>query len=70
MYLKETYLDGVILERSSPIVLMTLRPHTQSPILIPTPPNIRIQIGVSAFCKALPSVPIIQILTRGPMALL
>lgn len=30
-------LDGVILVKSSPIVLITLRPMTHKPILIPTP---------------------------------
>lgn len=33
-----THLDGVILVRSSPIVLMTRRPQIHSPNEMPTPP--------------------------------
>lgn len=32
------YLDGVMGVRSFPMVWITLRPHTQSPVQMPTPP--------------------------------
>ena len=32
------YLDGVIGDRFSPIVLMTRLPHTAKPTMMPTPP--------------------------------
>ena len=54
-YRRQTCLDGVILVKFSPIVLMTLCPHAQRPILIPTPPYSMIQNGDSLFCMTLPS---------------
>lgn len=64
------YLEGVVLARSSPRVLMTRLPHTHSPMMIPTPPYTRIQMGVWVFWAALPSEPIIHRATRGPIELL
>lgn len=64
------YLEGVVLARSSPRVLMTRLPHTHSPMMIPAPPYTRIQMGVWVFWAALPSVPIIHRATRGPIELL
>lgn len=40
------YLEGVMGVRSRPMVWMTLRPHTQSPAQMPTPPYSRSQMGV------------------------
>ena len=56
--------------KSSPRVLMTLLPHTHRPMMMPAPPYSKIQMGVWAFCPALPSVPIIHRATNGPMELL
>ena len=64
------YLEGVILVRLSPIVSMTLLPHTQRPNMIPAPPYTRIHMGVAACCRALPCVAIIHTEMRGPMELL
>jgi hypothetical protein len=41
-------LDGVILVKSSPTVLITRRPNIHRPSDIPTPPYNRIHTGVSA----------------------
>lgn len=64
------YLEGVILARSSPIVLITFRPSTTKPKDIPKPPYSRIQIGVAACCETSPVVAINHNDTRGPIALL
>ena len=64
------YLDGVILVRSSPIVLMTRRPRIHRPREIPTPPYTRIQRGVAAFSWTTPWLPMSHRDTRGPIALL
>lgn len=40
------YLEGVMGVRSRPMVWMTLRPHTHSPMQMPTPPYRRSQMGV------------------------
>ena len=65
-----TYLEGVILVRSSPMVFITLLPHNHSPIEIPAPPYNKIQIGVAAFPWTTPVVPVSHRETRGPIALL
>lgn len=67
-----THVDGVILARSSPIVLMTLLPQTHRPMVIPRPPKNRIQMGAGVTSLELHDgvVPINQMLTSGPMALL
>jgi hypothetical protein len=52
----EQYLEGVMGVRSLPKVCMTLRPHTQSPALIPTPPYRSSQMGVGSADSTLPLV--------------
>ena len=64
----EYYLDGVILVKSSPIVLITLLPQTQRPIEMPTPPKISNQIGVAASDSILPSLYTKYSAISGPMA--
>jgi hypothetical protein len=68
--LVRTYLDGVILVRSSPMVFMTRRPQVQRPREMPTPPYSRIQMGVLALAITWPVVPVSHRDTRGPIALL
>lgn len=42
------YLEGVMGVRSLPMVWMTLRPHTHSPMQMPTPPYSNSQMGVGS----------------------
>ena len=65
-----TNLLGVIFVRSSPMVLITRRPHTNKPIEIPTPPYRRIHQGVEALGIAAPDAATNHRLTNGPTALL
>lgn len=46
---RSLYLEGVMGVRSLPMVWITLRPHTQRPAQIPTPPYSRSQMGVAIF---------------------
>jgi len=64
------YLEGVIGDRFSPIVLMTLLPQTLRPTMIPTPPYIKIQRGIEACLVTVPWWYINQSEMTGPMALL
>lgn len=64
------YLEGVIGVRSRPIVWMTLRPHTQSPAQMPTPPYSSSQIGVGLWDTTEPLSYTSHSATRGPIALL
>ena len=48
------YLEGVIGVRSSPTVLITRRPHTNSPMHMPTPPYTRIQTGIRTLSCIMP----------------
>lgn len=65
-----TYVDGVILDRSSPMVLITRRPQIHSPNEMPTPPYTKIQIGMGAFWDTFCSWAITHTPTKGPIALL
>lgn len=60
--------DGVILERSLPIVWMTRLPQTQRPMLIQIPPYKRMYQGVGP--SWLPCSKSNMMATSGPMALL
>ena len=64
------YLEGVIGDRFSPIVLMTRLPQTLRPRMMPTPPYMRIQIGMDACLTTVPSWYINQSEITGPIALL
>lgn len=55
-FVDKTYVEAVILVKSLPIVSMTRRPHNHKPIEMPTPPNTRMYIGVSAVCNTVPSL--------------
>lgn len=66
----ESYLDGVMGVRSLPMVLITLRPSTQSPAQMPTPPNRSSQMGVGKLDSTDPLSYSSQMATRGPIALL
>lgn len=63
-------LDGVILVRSSPSVLMTRRPRIHNPSEMPKPPNNRMKMGVGSAVETSPVVPINHRDTSGPIALL
>lgn len=65
-----SYLEGVIGVRSLPMVWITLRPHTQSPAQIPTPPYRSNHIGVGAVDTTEPLSYTSQRATSGPIALL
>lgn len=65
-----SYLDGVMGVRSLPMVLITLRPSTQSPAQMPTPPNRSSQMGVGKLDTTDPLSYSSQMATRGPIALL
>lgn len=56
--------------RSFPMVWITLRPHTQSPMQMPTPPYRSSQIGVGEFDSTEPLSYRSQRATSGPIALL
>ena len=64
------YLEGVMGVKSSPMVLMTLRPQTHRPMEIPAPPITSIQMGTSTFGKTMPYLKMTQSEISGPMALL
>lgn len=64
------YLEGVMGVRSLPMVCITLRPHTQSPAQIPTPPYRSNQMGVGALDTTEPLSYSSQRATSGPIALL
>lgn len=66
----ELYLDGVMGVRSLPMVLITLRPITQSPVQMPTPPNRSSQMGVDKLDTTDPLLYSSQMATSGPIALL
>lgn len=70
VYECEPYLDGVMGVRSLPMVLITLRPSTQSPEQMPTPPNRSSQMGVGKLDTTDPLSYSSQMATRGPIALL
>lgn len=56
--------------RSLPMVLITLRPSTQSPVQMPTPPNRSSQMGVGKLDTTDPLSYSSQMATSGPIALL
>lgn len=56
--------------RSRPMVWMTLRPHTHSPMQMPTPPYSNSQMGVGSLEVTLLLVYTSQRATKGPIALL
>lgn len=56
--------------RSRPMVWMTLRPHTHSPMQMPTPPYSNSQMGVGSFEVTLLLLYTSQRATKGPIALL
>lgn len=56
--------------RSFPMVLITLRPSTQSPVQMPTPPNRSSQMGVGKLDTTDPLSYSSQMATSGPIALL
>lgn len=64
------YLEGVMGVRSLPRVWMTLRPHTQSPAQMPTPPYRSNHMGVGALDITDPLSYRSQRATNGPIALL
>lgn len=64
------YLEGVIGVRSFPRVWITLRPHTQRPAQMPTPPYRSNQMGVGALDTTEPLSYTSQRATSGPIALL
>lgn len=64
------YLEGVIGVRSLPMVWITLRPHTQSPVQMPTPPYRSNQMGVGELDTTEPLSQRSQRATSGPIALL
>lgn len=68
--IKMAYLDGVMGVRSLPMVLITLRPSTQSPVQMPTPPNRSSQMGVGKLDTTDPLSYSSQMATSGPIALL
>lgn len=69
-YKNEPHLDGVMGVRSLPMVLITLRPSTQSPVQMPTPPNRSSQMGVGKLDTTDPLLYSSQMATSGPIALL
>lgn len=64
------YLDGVMGVRSFPMVWITLRPHTQRPVQMPTPPYRSSQIGVGEFDTTEPLSYRSHRAMSGPIALL
>lgn len=64
------YLEGVMGVRSFPMVWITLRPHTQSPVQMPTPPYRSSQIGVGELDMTEPLSYRSHRAMSGPIALL
>lgn len=64
------YLEGVMGVRSFPMVWITLRPHTQSPVQMPTPPYSSSQIGVGDLDMTEPLSYRSHRAMSGPIALL
>lgn len=64
------YLEGVMGVRSFPMVWITLRPHTQSPVQMPTPPYRSSQIGVGELDVTEPLSYRSHRAMSGPIALL